>query len=84
MPECAVGRWTPFPVLIDAVLVRAAHDAVGHDDRQGALAIDELEDLADNGKIGAHVAGFYLPFSQLRLGAMSSPAKLFNHVPSRA
>ena len=32
MPECAVGRWAPFPLIVDAFLVRAAHDAISHND----------------------------------------------------
>ena len=46
MPKCAVGRRAPFPVVVDALLVRAAHDAVSHNDRERTLAFDELQDLA--------------------------------------
>jgi hypothetical protein len=45
-PEHAIRGWTPFSLVIDAFLVRAAHDAVTHNNGEDALAIDELEDLA--------------------------------------
>ena len=73
MPECALGSWTPFPFVIDAFLVRAAHDAVSHDDRKGALDLDELKYLAGDGHVRAHVAGFYLPVPHLaRLGVLGT------------
>jgi hypothetical protein len=35
------------------LLMRAAHDAVGNDDREGALVLDELKYRSDDGRIRA-------------------------------
>jgi hypothetical protein len=53
MPEGAVGIWAPLAFVVDALLMRAAHDAVGNDDREGALVLDELKYRSDDGRIRA-------------------------------
>jgi len=71
MPECTLGRWTPLPLVIDAFLVRAAHNAITHNNRENALAIDELENLAGDLQVVAYVAGFDFPVPHLgRLGIL--------------
>src|SRR5262245_16919226 len=71
MPRGAVGRWAPLPIVVDAVLVWAAHDAVGHNDRERTLTFDEFEYLAGDDEVVAHVTGFYLPVPHLaRLGVL--------------
>src|SRR5262245_1751295 len=32
-PECPIGRCAPLPLVIDAFLVRAAHDTATHNDK---------------------------------------------------
>jgi hypothetical protein len=51
--------------------VWTTHDAVGHNNREGTLALDELKYLAGDGHVRAHVASFNFQ-SRISAGSASS------------
>ena len=55
----------PLTLVLDAFLMRAADDAVGHGDRQHAVTCHELQHLLGNAGVVAHVAGVELPVADL-------------------
>jgi len=54
-PEWALWAHLPF-VVVDPLLMRAAYDSIGHDDRFGTMIPYKLEDLAGNNRICSDVA----------------------------
>ena len=54
-PEWALRTRLPFGV-VDPLLVRAAYDSIGRDDRLGTMVPYKLEDLACNSRIFLDVA----------------------------
>src|SRR5262245_34403052 len=55
----------PLTLVVDAFLMRAADDAVGHGDGQHAVTRHELQHLLGNAGVVAHVAGVELPVAHL-------------------
>ena len=69
-PERALRANLPFWV-IGPFLMRAAYDSIHHDDRQGAMILNEPEDVATNGRICPNIALLDEPTPQGdRLGAL--------------
>ena len=55
----------PLALVVDALLMRAADDAIGHGDRQHAVPCDELQDqgyLFPNGDSQSEGSRRYSPF----------------------
>src|SRR5215470_9659444 len=69
-PEWALGAHLPFGV-VDAFLMRAAYNSIGHDDRLGAMIPHELENFVCNSRICPEVARGGEPTLQcFRLGPL--------------
>ena len=64
MPEPAFRRWAPVTLIIDALLVRAAHYGRSQSDREHAAAFEKLEDLLGNPWIGADIRRIGPPVTQ--------------------
>jgi hypothetical protein len=62
-PELA--HRAPLAVVINALLVRAANDAVGHGNRARTVLLDEFEDLPGNGDVFPNIAGKRMPGAHL-------------------
>src|SRR5580700_290746 len=63
VPELA--NRTPFAVVVNAFLVRAADDGVSHRNRQHAMLLHEFQYLAGDARIGTNVTTFHLPVAHL-------------------
>jgi hypothetical protein len=55
---------TPFPLVIDPLLVRATDYTLGHRDRQHLMLIDKFQYLADDTGVGTNITTIYLPVAQ--------------------
>src|SRR6266852_3574731 len=62
MPKLA--HRTPFTLVVDSFLMRAADYSVGHHHRQHAMLLHKFQNLLGDTWVGADIAMIYFPVAQ--------------------